>query len=92
MRFRGRVLGAALVTGAVLALAASTAFADNGTFSGSFTATSCGQFQPIQVAAGETTIDVVATADVPPTTSFSSCIAHRALCSPPPTAAQALRS
>ena len=65
MRLRGKMLGAALVTGAVLALAASTAFADNGTFSGSFTPTSCGQFQPIQVAAGETTINVVATANVP---------------------------
>jgi hypothetical protein len=65
MRRRAHWLGAALVTGAVLALSASTAFGDSGTFSGSFTPTTCGPFHPIQVTAGETTIDAVATADVP---------------------------
>ena len=65
MRKRARWLGAALVTGAVLALSASTAFADSGTIQGSFTATTCGPYHAIQVATGETTINVVATADLP---------------------------
>jgi hypothetical protein len=65
MRQRGRLLAAGLATGAVLALAASSALADSGTFTGSFTATDCGPLHAIQVADGETTIDVIATADVP---------------------------
>jgi hypothetical protein len=51
--------------GAVLVLAASSALADSGTISVSFTPTTCGPFHAIQVASGETTINVVATADVP---------------------------
>jgi hypothetical protein len=65
MRAGARWLGAALVTGAVLALSASSAFGDSGTISGSFTPTTCGPFHAIQVASGETTINVVASADVP---------------------------
>src|SRR5919201_3242857 len=51
------VAGAFLVT-------SGTAFADSGTFSGSITPTACGPMHPITVAAGETTIDAVATATV----------------------------
>ena len=45
---------------AAFLVTAGTALADSGTFSGSVTATACGPLQPIHVAAGETTIDVVA--------------------------------
>jgi hypothetical protein len=62
---RTQWLGAGLVAGAVLALAASSALADSGTIQGSFTPTACGPFHAIQVASGETTINVIATADVP---------------------------
>jgi hypothetical protein len=65
MRLSLRLVPAALTAVAVLALTAASAFADSGTFSGSFTATTCGPLHAIQVATGETTIDVVATADVP---------------------------
>ena len=51
------VLAAFLVT-------AGAASADTGTFSGSITPTACGPLQPVQVAAGETTIDAVAAATV----------------------------
>ena len=44
--------------------AVGSAGADSGTFSGSITPTACGPLHPITVAPGETTIDVVATADV----------------------------
>jgi type 1 fimbria pilin len=42
-----------------------TASADSGTFSGSITPAACGPLHPITVAAGETTIDIVANMDVP---------------------------
>ena len=45
---------------AAFLVTAGTAYADSGTFSGSVTPASCGPLQPISVAAGETTIDVVA--------------------------------
>ncbi len=48
----------------VLALVPGSALADSGTFSGTITPSSCGPLHLINVAAGETTIDVVATADV----------------------------
>ena len=51
------------VLGAIIAIPGA-AFADSGTFSGSVSGTTCGPKQPIQVTAGETTIHVVATADV----------------------------
>ena len=54
-----KLLALAGVTAAFL-VSAGTAYADSGTFSGSVTPTSCGPLQPIAVAAGETTIDVVA--------------------------------
>ena len=41
------------------------AAADSGSFSGSVTASACGPVQPIKVVSGETTITVVANADVP---------------------------
>ena len=52
------------VLGAIIAIPGA-ALADSGTFSGSVSGTTCGPKQPIQVTAGETTIHVVATADVP---------------------------
>jgi type 1 fimbria pilin len=50
------------VAGAIAAflVVGGTASADSGTFSGSVTPTACGPLHPITVAAGETTIDVVA--------------------------------
>ena len=51
------------VLGAIIAIPGA-ALADSGTFSGSVSGTTCGPKQPIQVTAGETTIHVVATADV----------------------------
>ena len=65
-----RRLAPLLVLGALIFIPA--ALADSGTFSGSITGTTCGPKQPIQVAAGDTKIDVVASADVAPTTSRSS--------------------
>src|SRR6266545_160305 len=44
----------------VLALVPGSALADSGTFSGTITPSSCGPLHLINVAAGETTIDVVA--------------------------------
>ncbi|MGZ4281476.1 MAG: hypothetical protein ACXVQ4_05215 [Gaiellaceae bacterium] len=62
MRLRLTALGVL----AAAALCMSTAArADSGTFTGSFTPTDCGPMQPVNVAAGETTIDAVATSDVP---------------------------
>jgi len=57
-----RLVAPLLVLGALIFIPG--ALADSGTFSGSVTASACGPKQPIQVAAGETTIDVVATTDV----------------------------
>ncbi len=54
-----RFLALAGVAAAFLVVG-GTAKADSGTFSGSVTPTSCGPMHPIAVAAGETTIDVVA--------------------------------
>ena len=51
------------VLGAIIAIPGA-ALADSGTFSGSVSGTTCGPKQSIQVTAGETTIHVVATADV----------------------------
>lgn len=48
----------------VVAFVPAAALADSGTFSGSITLTACGPLHPINVAPGETTIDVVATATV----------------------------
>jgi hypothetical protein len=59
----GRLVAFLLVLGVAVAIPGA-ALADSGTFSGSITATACGPKQPIQVAAGETTIDDVATTDV----------------------------
>ena len=55
---------AVLFAAGVVAIVPSAAYGDSGTFSGTITTTACGPMHPIQVAAGETTIDVVATADV----------------------------
>ena len=52
----------AVLVGAVAIPSAATA--DTGTFSGTITPTACGPLHPIQVAAGDTTIDVVASTDV----------------------------
>ena len=52
---------AALVAG--IALIAGSARADTGTYSGSITPTACGPMHPVNVAAGETTIDATAAAD-----------------------------
>lgn len=57
-----RLVAPLLVLGALIFIPG--AFADSGTFSGSMTGATCGPKQPIQVAAGDTKIDVVATADV----------------------------
>jgi hypothetical protein len=65
MRLLLRLAPAGLTAMALLALSAASALADSGSFSGSFTATTCGPLHAIQVATGETTIDVVATADLP---------------------------
>ena len=53
---------AALVAG--IALIAGSARADTGTYSGSITPTACGPMHPVNVAAGETTIDATAAATV----------------------------
>jgi extracellular elastinolytic metalloproteinase len=50
---------------AAFLVVAGSASADAGTFSGTITPTACGPLQPVQVAAGETTIDAVAAATVP---------------------------
>jgi hypothetical protein len=60
---RPRLLTVLLVLGVALAIPGA-ASADSGTFSGSVTGTACGPKQPIKVVQGETTIDVVAAADV----------------------------
>jgi hypothetical protein len=52
----------ALVAG--IALLAGSARADTGTYSGSITPTACGPMHPVNVAAGETTIDATAAATV----------------------------
>src|SRR3954469_10865991 len=52
----------ALVTG--IALLAGSARADTGTYSGSITPTACGPMHPVNVAAGETTVDATAAATV----------------------------
>ena len=44
----------------VLVLGGSASAADNGTFSGTITPTSCGPMHAVQVVAGDTTIDAVA--------------------------------
>ena len=61
MRLR-RLAAPAAVLGALIFT--SAAFADSGTFSGSVAGSTCGPQNPIQVATGDTKIDVVATADV----------------------------
>jgi hypothetical protein len=58
-----RTLMLLLVLGVAVTVPGS-AFADSGAFSGSISGTTCSAKQPIKVVAGETTIDVVATADV----------------------------
>ena len=60
---RSRKLVALVALGAAVVVPASAA-GGTGTFSGSITGTACGPKQPIQVAQGDTKIDVVATADV----------------------------
>ena len=62
MRIR-RLLPLALVAG-IAVLVPAAASANSGTFSGTITATSCGPMHAIQVAQGDTNIDVVASADV----------------------------
>jgi hypothetical protein len=62
MRLRFLALVGVLAAFTVLS---GTAAADSGTFSGSITPTDCGPLHPVQVAAGETTIDAVAAATVP---------------------------
>lgn len=57
-----RLVAPLLVLGALILVPG--ALADSGTFSGSLTGSTCGPKQPIQVAAGDTKIDVVAAADV----------------------------
>ena len=57
MRLRFLALAGAAAACLILS---GTAGANSGTFSGSVTPTACGPLQPITVAPGETTIDVVA--------------------------------
>ena len=53
-------LGALAAIFVLLSLGAGAALANSGTFSGSITPTTCGPMHPINVAAGETTIDITA--------------------------------
>jgi hypothetical protein len=57
---RAQLLGAIATLVVLVSLGTGSALADSGTFSGSITPTACGPMHPINVAAGETTIDITA--------------------------------